>query len=108
MPGIRSTAGDWSIRPVKSSGPGARRAASEGPDFPPEFLTSDSSVADEFAAEPKAGRRDASAAVLDFSYDLKPGEAALLAIRHPSGALTFHVPAETARRSTAKTAATQV
>jgi hypothetical protein len=35
---------------------------------------------------------------LDFSYDLADGEAAVLAIRHPSGALTFHTPVQSASR----------
>src|SRR5262249_38621629 len=35
---------------------------------------------------------------LDFSYDLGPQETAVLAIRHPSGALTFHAPAQSTSR----------
>jgi hypothetical protein len=33
-----------------------------------------------------------------LSYDVGPGQTAVLAIRHPSGALTFHPPIETATR----------
>ena len=40
---------------------------------------------------------------LDFSYDLADGEAAVMAIRYPSGALTFHMPVESTRRGAGKT-----
>jgi hypothetical protein len=39
---------------------------------------------------------------LDFSYEVAEDEAALLAIRHPSGALTFHLPVESTRRGAGK------
>jgi CHAT domain-containing protein len=38
---------------------------------------------------------------LDFSYNLADGEAAILSIRHPSGALTFHLPVPSASRGIA-------
>jgi CHAT domain-containing protein len=36
---------------------------------------------------------------LDMSCDLAPGETAVLVLRYPSGALTFHAPQESTRRS---------
>ena len=36
---------------------------------------------------------------LDISCDLAAGEAAVLVLRHPSGALTFHAPQESTRRT---------
>ena len=36
---------------------------------------------------------------LDISCDLAAGEAAVLVLRYPSGALTFHAPQESTRRS---------
>lgn len=100
---------DWAIQrtdgprrggagPRRGSG---RRAAAEASSFPPEFLTDASEVAAEFVAAPRppsragaGGRRAGTAAPspLDFSTELAAGEAALVAIRHPSGALTFHLP----------------
>ena len=35
---------------------------------------------------------------LDFSYDVGPDEAAIVSIRHPSGALTFHLPVQSTSR----------
>jgi CHAT domain-containing protein len=66
-------------------------------EFPDEFLTNESDVVEEFAAQPQAAASSrgqlAAPGALDFSYDLQAGEAAILALRHPSGALTFHLPA---------------
>jgi hypothetical protein len=64
------------------------------------FLTEESDVAAEFEATPKTTVRGQPVipGALDFSYDLADGEAAILAIRHPSGALTFHLPVESASR----------
>ncbi|MGA3090368.1 MAG: CHAT domain-containing protein [Terriglobales bacterium] len=65
-----------------------------------EFLAEDSEVAEEFAAQPRPARRGQAVApgALDFSYDLGDGEAAILSIRHPSRALTFHLPVQSASR----------
>ena len=100
MPNIQLNSPDWSIRRGAASR-GARPVAdATAKDFPREFLTEESEVAEEFLAEPRAATRGQAAApgALDFSYDLADGEAAILSIRHPSGALTFHVPVQSASR----------
>jgi hypothetical protein len=91
---------DWSTQQAVISR-GARSADAVPPsDFPRSFLTEDSEVAQEFTAQPKAATRGqaAPAGPLDFSCDLAPDEAAILAIRHPSGALTFHLPVQSSSR----------
>jgi CHAT domain len=99
MSTIHLNSPDWSIQPkVVSRGLTSASAANQS-EFPSEFLTSESEVADEFVAQPKATRgQSANPGTLDFSYDLAAGEAAILSIRHPSGALTFHVPVQSASR----------
>src|SRR5262249_33147470 len=51
---------------------------------------------EEVTATPQATMRGRGGAPrpLDVSYDVRPGEAAILAVRHPSGALTFHRPVQ--------------
>src|SRR5262245_56574631 len=77
-----------------------RGAGTVIPSVPPEFLTCAKDT-EEFVAQPRPASRGAAPAApgaLDVSYDLPPGEAAILAVRHPSGALTFHAPrVETSR-----------
>jgi CHAT domain-containing protein len=53
-----------------------------------------------FQAEPQPATRGQARAqgALDFSYDIEDGDAAILAIRHPSGALTFHTPVQSVSR----------
>ena len=70
-----------------------RGAGAVIPGLPPEFLTCAKDT-EEFVAQPRPASRGAGAApdALDISYELSPGEAAVLAVRHPSGALTFHAP----------------
>ena len=73
------------------------------PSLPPEFLTDQSRVAEEVIIEPAPatstrGQGAPGSAGLDFSYDLEAGQAAVLAIRHPSGALTFHAPVQSTSR----------
>lgn len=103
MPGIQLNSLDWSIERTSASGGGGRRSVSAVSSFPREFLTDESSIVEEFVAQPKAAvRRGVAPAALDFSYDLKDGERAVLAIRRPSGALTFHLPAESTRRGAGK------
>lgn len=93
---------DWSIQETGVSRRSRSAAAGTTSDFPGDFLTSDSEVAEEFAAQPQptATTRERALApgALDFSYDLQAGEAAILALRHPSGALTFHLPAQSTSR----------
>src|SRR6185295_9970829 len=90
----------WSIQRKPLSRRSRSAASITATDFPPQFLTDESKVADEFIAQPKPaarGRAEAPAA-LDFSCDVAPGEAAVLSIRHPSGALTFHLPVQSTSR----------
>ena len=62
--------------------------------MPPAFLAGDAKVSDEIvleAAAPTRGR-ETPGGPLDLTVDVEPGRAAMLALRHPSGALTFHRP----------------
>jgi CHAT domain-containing protein len=99
LPTILLNSSDWSIQ---ASGASRTRSAAgvTDTDFPKEFLTEESTVAEKFTAQPRATTRGQGGApgALDFSYDLADGEAAVLAIRHPSGALTFHSPIQSASR----------
>ncbi|HKV76715.1 MAG TPA: CHAT domain-containing protein [Candidatus Sulfotelmatobacter sp.] len=97
---VQSDSNDWSIRRRVATRGSSSTADTDPTDFPPEFLTEESAVVEQFVSEPKAARRGQSAApdVLDVSYDLAGGEAAILSIRHPSGALTFHAPIQYAGR----------
>jgi CHAT domain-containing protein len=91
---------DWSIQ-SKIVSRGSRSAAGVAPpDFPPDFLTEESEVTEQFIAEPRTETRGqlGTPGALDFSCDLGDGETAILSIRHPSGALTFHLPVESASR----------
>ena len=97
---IKFNTPDWSIQ-SKIVSRGSRSAAGVAPpDFPPDFLTEESEVTEQFIAEPRTETRGqlGTPGALDFSYDLGDGEAAILSIRHPSGALTFHVPVQSASR----------
>jgi CHAT domain-containing protein len=86
---------------VKLNSPGwdiQRSATTRGlgaaiPGLPPEFLT-EAKDTEEFLAQPRPAVRGAPAApsALDVSCELAPGETAVLVLRHPSGALTFHAP----------------
>ena len=71
------------------------------PTFRQAFLQSDAVKVEEvFEAVPADGvTRRAAPPDLVLEVDLKPGEASLLAIRHPSGALTFHPSTERVARS---------
>lgn len=83
----------WKIRRVAASRAAANAAAVDLPGLPREFLTAESRVADEAVLEPAATRGRARAVgAIDVSYDLPPGRTAILAVRHRSGALTFHPP----------------
>src|SRR5262245_37278213 len=79
----------WDIQRASTT----RGAGAAVPGVPREFLTCAKDT-EEFVAQPRPASRGAAAApsALDVSYDLAPGEAAVLAVRHPSGALTFHAP----------------
>jgi hypothetical protein len=100
LPIIQPNSSDWSIRSSAASRSSRSAAGITEPDFPREFLTEESGVAEEFTAQPRVATRGEAGGpgALDFSYDLADGEAAILAIRHPSGALTFHTPVQSASR----------
>lgn len=98
MAKLRNNSPEWKIQPVSVvRSRGARAAARRSDDLPEEFLVEgESEVADRFEAVPPPTRRaGAAAGPLDVSYDLEAGETAVLAVRLPSGALTFHRPIET-------------
>jgi hypothetical protein len=91
----------WKIRRVGGTRAAASAAAVDLPGLRPDFLTAESRVAEEVVLEPAPATRGlapAAAGGLDISYDLGPGETAVLAIRHPSGALTFHLPIQSTSR----------
>ena len=86
----------WEIqRPSRGS---VSPAAALLPGLPEEFLTSASTVDEEVVLQPQTTRGGvAPSASITMTTDLAPGEGAVLVIRRPSGALTFHVPDETVR-----------
>jgi hypothetical protein len=94
----------WKVRRTGTVRGAARTTDQDLPSLPSEFLTDDSRVIEEVVVEPAArGRtRDAAPAapVLDLTCDVQPGRTAVLALRHPSGALTFHLPVQAVARST--------
>jgi CHAT domain-containing protein len=90
----------WKVRRLAASRSAAAKAAPDLTGLPPEFLTAGSSVAEEAVIEPAATRtRAAAAGAVDLTYDVEPGHTAILAIRHQSGALTFHPPVQSVSRS---------
>jgi CHAT domain-containing protein len=96
----------WKVKRVAASRVRARRrgaapkATPDLPGLPPEFLTAGSSVTEEAVLEPAATRtRAAAASAVDLSCDVEPGHTAILAIRHQSGALTFHPPVQSVSRT---------
>jgi hypothetical protein len=98
---------EWIVRRSGRTGAqpvaGRRRgpASSDGRGIPPGFLMSpDLTVEETFDVAPsEEGVRRAAPPDLVIDVDLEQGEASLLAIRHPSGALTFHPSVEGASRS---------
>lgn len=66
--------------------------------LPQDFLPEGANI-EEIVVEPQAATRGtlAQPGPLDLTCDLEPGEAAVLAVRHSSGALTFHAPRESVR-----------
>lgn len=79
----------WRIRSAtRATGP----AAQQLPGLPREFLTDMSRISDEVVIEPAPATRAEGVAPgsLDVAVDVKRGHVAILAVRHPSGALTFH------------------
>ena len=70
------------------------------PSLPSEFVP-EGAETEEIIVEPRPAARGTRErpGPLDLTCELQPGEAAVLAIRHPSGALTFHPPKETSSRT---------
>jgi CHAT domain-containing protein len=91
---IKLNASDWTVRAGVTRGAAAAVAPGLRADFVPDGATTE-----EVVVAPRPAVRGAGAApgALDLSVDLAPGEAAVLAVRHPSGALTFHAPIESTR-----------
>src|SRR5262245_3664903 len=86
----------WRIRSATRA---ASAAVGGRPGLPPEYLTDLSRVAEEVIVEPApAMRSQGGTAVLDLTAEVEPGQAAILAIRHASNALTFHLPVQSTTR----------
>jgi len=82
----------WVLRRVSGARGSRRRGAEASLPVPPEYLQSDGVRVEEVleaSPPPGAGRRTAPPDLV-LDVPLGPGEAGLLAVRHPSGALTFH------------------
>ena len=99
---IKLNSSGWRTAGDGASRGGTRAASVTLPSVPSEFLP-DQAKLEEVILEPAPATRaraqgSTGSAALDFSYDLEPGEAAVLAIRHPSGALTFHPPVQSTSR----------
>ena len=91
-----NNADEWT---VLSRGGGARRRAAAGlragatvEVIPASFLAPEVSVEQVIEATPTATRRAAGVPMIDISVVPDSTETYALAIRHPSGALTFHAP----------------
>ena len=69
-----------------------RRAAIVTDTIPPEFLAPEVSIDHVMEVTPTSTRRAAGVPMVDLSVTPDAGETYALAIRHPSGALTFHAP----------------
>jgi hypothetical protein len=101
---IRVNSSGWKISRTGLSRGGLRgNAVAELPGLPPDFLTESSRVADEAVLEPVTGARarDGGSEVIDLSCDVSARHTAILVIRLPSGALTFHRPLQTTSRAPA-------
>ena len=99
MARITVNAPGWEVQSAARGGPAAAGASLPG--LPPEFLTAGSTVEEEVVIQSRPVARDAAAppGPIDLTCELAPGEAAVLVVRRPSGALTFHTPDETVRRT---------
>ena len=91
----------WKVRRAAGSRGAAAAAAADLPGLPSEFLTAESRVADEAVLEPAPATRGAShrPAAHSMSATISSRDKPrVLAIRHPSGALTFHLPVQSTSR----------
>jgi CHAT domain-containing protein len=87
-------------RPGRTRGAG-RAGGDDLAGLPAEFLTDASRVADEALLQPAPAARGAAGdagGALDLTCAIEPGYTAVLALRHPSGALTFSLPIEATSR----------
>lgn len=99
MARITASSGDWTVsRGGVSRGEGPAASAIL-PGLPEAFLAPGTAIDDEVIVEAQPAKRGERrpAGALDVTCELGAGETAVLALRHPSGALTFHVPTETVR-----------
>ena len=91
---IKSYSRDWTVRGTTRG----RAVGSVVPGLPPDFIPDGADTEEAIVAQQPATRgRATEPRALDLAVDLAPGEAAVLAVRHPSGALTFHAPSESTR-----------
>ena len=94
---ITVNSSDWNVQRAST----VRGAGAAAPILPQSFVP-EGARTEAFVAEPRPAARGAAAAApgaLDVTTDLAPGEVAVLAVRHPSGALTFHAPRESTSRT---------
>ncbi len=100
---IQVNSSGWKIKRAAVSRGRLRADAAALPGLPADFLTASSRVADEAIVEPVSGTLalDARSETIDLSCDVRPRHTAILALRMPSGALTFHRPLQTTTRSAA-------
>ena len=98
-----NNAKEWSVKSSRIAAPGKGGRRSDAPSpaiIPPEFLARGVVVDQVLDATPTSARRAAGVPMIDLSVAVGAGESYVLAIRHQSGALTFHGPeVEIARRS---------
>lgn len=76
---------------VKRTRPSAARRRTAAAPLPSQFLAAGVTVEEVIEATPPvAVRRSGELPVMDFTVTPDPGTACVVAVRHPSGALTFH------------------
>ena len=101
MPGLQLHSKSWKVRDSAATR-GGMDAADGLSGLPAAFLTAQSTVAEEVVVTPPpAATRGDAVEPLDFSYEVAPGDTAVVALRQPSGALTFHAAKEDRTRSAA-------
>ena len=100
MARITVNAPGWEVQSAARGGPGRGwRIAPGTPCRVPHRRLHGRGRSRDPAAAGRARRRRRRPDRIDLTCDLAPGEAAVLVVRRPSGALTFHTPDETVRRT---------